>query len=237
AWSLFDGLAQDWAGLSGSKDAGWDDDPLYQALRQQFNAFIDAPTDIAEDGVARGLADLTERLLSDTDEDVREADVRSWLTDLTGSELVQGTKVAPSDLDRNVWRLEFAIAVAVMAHRLNLMLAMWPEVAAELELFDTLPTEVRRPPVDLAVAVPESPMGNVLGFQYVEDEASRRDGQLGEFRFFRYTGVGRALLVNMPNLFPADGPGPNVVLLSGTSWAGTSPRYHIDVPVGAILCP
>ncbi|MEV6632198.1 transposase [Actinoplanes sp. NPDC051470] len=237
AWSLFDGLAQDWAGLAGSKAAGWDDDPLYQALRQQFNAFIDAPTDIAEDGVARGLADLTERLLSDTDEDVREGDVRSWLTDLAGSELVEGTKVAPSDLDRNVWRLEFAIAVAVMAHRLNLMLAMWPEVAAELELFETLPTEVRRPPVDLAVAVPESPMGNVLGFQYVGDEASRRVGQLGEFRFFRYTGVGRALLVNMPNLFPADGPGPNVVLLSGTSWAGTSPRYHIDVPVGAILCP
>lgn len=237
AWSLFDGLAQDWAGLTGRKDAGWDDDPLYQALRRQFNAFIDAPTDIAEDGVARGLANLTERLLSDTDEDVREGDVRDWLTDLTGTELVDGTKVMPSDLDRNVWRLEFAIAVAVMAHRLNLMLAMWPEVAAELELYETLPTEVRRPPLDLAVAVPESPMGNVLGFQYVEDEMSRRDGQLGEFRFFRYTGVGRALLVDMPDLFPADGAGPNVVLLSGTSWAGISPRYHINVPVGAILRP
>lgn len=237
AWSLFDGLAQDWAGLTGSKDPGWDNDPLYLALRRQFNAFIDAPTDIAEDGVARGLADLTERLLSDTDEDVRESDVRRWLTDLTGTELVEGTKVTPSDLDRNVWRLEFAIAVAVMAHRLNLMLAMWPEVAAELELFETLPTEMRRPPLDLAVAVPESPMGNVLGFQYIEDETSRREGQLGEFRFFRYTGVGRALLVNMPDLFPADGHGPNVMLLSGTSWAGTSPRYHINVPVGAILRP
>jgi hypothetical protein len=80
-------------------------------------------------------------------------------------------------------------------------------------------------------------MGNVLGFQYIEDETGRRDGQLGEFRFFRYTGVGRALLVGLPDLFPADGPGPNVLLLSGTSWAGTSPRYHIDIPVGAILRP
>lgn len=136
-----------------------------------------------------------------------------------------------------MWRLELAVAVAVMAHRLNLMLAIWPEVAAELDMFDTLPAEVRRPPSDLAVAVPESPMGNVLGFQYVEDETDRRDGQLGEFRFFRYTGVGRALLVGLPDLFPADGPGPNVLLLSGTSWAGTSPRYHIDVPVEAILRP
>ena len=176
-------------------------------------------------------------MLSDTDEEGREDVVREWLTDLTTQDLVDGSKIEPSDLDRNVWRLEFSVAVAVMAHRLNLMLALWPEVAAELELFDTLPTEVRRPPSDLAVAVPESPMGNVLGFQYVEDDVEGRDGKLGEFRFFRYTGVGRALLVRLPDLFPADGHGPNVLLLSGTSWAGTSPRYHIDVPVDAILRP
>jgi hypothetical protein len=80
-------------------------------------------------------------------------------------------------------------------------------------------------------------MGNVLGFQYVEDETRSREGELGEFRFFRYAGVGRALLTGLPDLFPADGRGPQVLLLSGTSWAGTSPRYHIDVPVGAILSP
>ncbi|GGN18722.1 hypothetical protein FHR83_004042 [Actinoplanes campanulatus] len=232
AWSLFDDLAKDWAGLGARPAPGWESDPLYRSLRDGFNDFIDAPTDTSGDGVSSGLAELAEVLLTNTDEDAREENVRTWL-----AELAEDTKVSPSDLDTNVWRLELAVAVAVLENRLNQMLTMWPEVAAELELFDSLPTEVRRAPVDLAVAVPESPMGNVLGFQYVEDDNGSRDGQLGEFRFFRYTGVGRALLINLPDLFPTDGPGPGVLLLSGTSWAGTSPRYHIDVPVTAILRP
>lgn len=240
AWTLFNSLAQDWAGYTDTSrrkpEPGWDDDPLYELLRIQFDAFIDDPTS-ATGEIAGGLASLAEAQLSDTEEELREDSVRQWLTRLSDQELIEGRKIAPAQLDREVWRLELAIAVAVMAHRLNLLLAIWPEVAAELDMFDTLPAEVRRPPSDLAVTVPESPMGNVLGFQYVEDESSRRGGQLGEFRFFRYTGVGRALLVRLPNLYPAEGQGPNVLLLSGTSWAGTSPRYHIDVPVGAILRP
>lgn len=189
-------------------------------------------------GLTARLSGLARALLADIDEDLREENVRRLLTDLSDHEILPETKIALSDLDRNVGRLEMSVAVAVMAHRLNILMALWPEVAAELELFEAMPTEIRRPPIDLSVAVPESPMGNVLGFQYVEQQAEHsRDGQLGEFRFFRYAGVGRALLSDLPDLFPADGPGPNVLLLSGSSWAGTSPRYHIDVPVTAILRP
>jgi hypothetical protein len=37
-------------------------------------------------------------------------------------------------------------------------------------------------------------------------------------------------------LFAADGlRGPHVLLVSGTSWAGTSDRYHVQVPVDGIL--
>ncbi|TCC36273.1 transposase [Kribbella speibonae] len=240
AWGLFDDLAQDWAGYGrpsgGKPKPGWDSDPLYVRLREQFDLFIDNPSGASGD-VASGLTQLAEAALSITEEDVREQAVRQWLTNLSDQELVAGRKISPSTFDWTVWRLELAIAVAVVADRLNLMLAIWPQVAGELDMYDALPTEARRPPSDLAVAVPESPMGNVLGFQYIEDETRSRDGELGEFRFFRYAGVGRALLTGLPDLFPADGPGPQVLLLSGTSWAGTSPRYHIDVPVGAILSP
>ncbi|MFC7483026.1 hypothetical protein ACFQX7_27715 [Luedemannella flava] len=242
AWALFDQLALDWAGYTsttGRRPAdGWEDDPLYQALRASFNAFIDEPTAAShDDPVTADLARLAVAQLSDIEEDTRETLVRGWLDDLTRRELTPGRVISPSDTDHTIWRLEVALAVAVMAHRLNLMLTMWPQVAGELDMYDVITAELRKPPADLTAIVPESPMGNVLGFQYVEDDASSRDGQLGEFRFFRYSGVGRMLLVNLPDLFPADGSGPNVLLLSGTSWAGTSPRYHIDVPVGAILRP
>ena len=244
AWALFDGLAQDWAGYTrpsgGRPEPGWDTDPLYLQLHAEFDAFIDDPTGELR-GVAAGLTELAAAQLSHTEEEIREEQTRQWLAELTCRELLPGRTVTPSNLDHAVWRLELAIAVAVMAHRLNLLLAAWPQVGAELDMYETMTTEFRRPPSDLSVVVPESPMGNVLGFQYVEDETGAGrgpgNGPMGEFRFFRYSGVGRLLLVNLPDLFPADGPGPNVLLLSGTSWAGTSPRYHVDVPVGAILRP
>jgi hypothetical protein len=61
---------------------------------------------------------------------------------------------------------------------------------------------------------------------------------MGRLRFFRCSGIGRWVLLRLHELFRADSDrGPNVLLLSGTSWAGTSARYHIDVPVTAILTP
>jgi hypothetical protein len=240
AWALFNQLAQEWSGHASSSGGrprdGWEDDPIYQLLRDEFNRFIDDPTN-ASDGIAGELSSLAVAQLADPEEDSREERVRDWLTVLTERELLPNRTIAPSNLDRSVWRLEFALAVAVMAHRLDLMLAMWPQAAADLDMYDAITAEVRRPPTDLTAVMPESPMGNVLGFQYVEDDEPTGAAKLGEFRFFRYSGVGRTLLLDLPDLFPADGPGPNVLLLSGTSWAGTSPRYHIDVPVTAILRP
>ena len=92
----------------------------------------------------------------------------------------------------------------------------------------------RRPPRDYEPFIPESPMGNVLGFQFQLDEG----GQSGALRFFRCSGVGRELLLGLHELPAVDGrPGPNVLLMSATSWAGTSSRYHVHVPVGAVLRP
>lgn len=108
---------------------------------------------------------------------------------------------------------------------------------------DTTDNELlRRPPLDYAPVVPEAPMGNVIGFQYLPDDSApdgseRRSGTL---RFFRCAGVGRELLLNLPALGadPAAGrPGPHVLLMSGTSWAGTSTRAHVLTPVRAVLKP
>jgi hypothetical protein len=49
-------------------------------------------------------------------------------------------------------------------------------------------------------------------------------------------GVGRWLLLNLPQLFAGDGyAGPHTLLLSGTSWAVGSSSYHVQAPVHGIL--
>src|SRR5256886_1889717 len=168
---------------------------------------------------------------------------------LTGSPIIDGSLRQPDPADgtqrdevdnwgtqrwreRIAIRLEFTLLLAALHHRLDRVSFMWPQVEAAMHL-DTADNELaRRPPLDYAPVVPEAPMGNVLGFQYLPDEPEPGgdDRRSGTLRFFRCAGVGRELLLNLPSLGadPANGrPGPHVLLMSGTSWAGTSTRAHI----------
>ena len=134
-------------------------------------------------------------------------------------------------------QFEFTLLLSVLHTRLDMMTDMWPRVEAALNLVGTSNALSRRPPEDYRPLVPESPMGNILGFQFQPDSSSR-EPQSGELRFFRCAGSGRELLLGLPGLTAADGlPAPHVVLMSGTSWAGTSTRYHVLTEVGAILSP
>ncbi|MFD5649545.1 hypothetical protein [Streptomyces sp. NPDC127039] len=143
----------------------------------------------------------------------------------------------PEDwVDLLVTRFEFALLLSALEPKLALINAMWPRVASALNLgFNEM---YRRPP-DYGPMVPEAPMGNVIGFQFLLEGGPDRGGaRTGELRFFRCSGVGRELLRVMPDLPAVDGrPGTNVLLMSGSSWAGDSSRYHIPVPVGLIIEP
>lgn len=131
-------------------------------------------------------------------------------------------------------RLEFTLILAALHTRLDFVTGLWPVVEAELNLDVTSNVLSRRPPQDYEPFTLESPMGNVLGFQFRPDEA----GESGSLSFFRCSGVGRELLLGLHTMPAVDGrPGPGVLLMSATSWAGTSSRYHVHVPVGAILRP
>ncbi|WP_344318028.1 hypothetical protein [Acrocarpospora pleiomorpha] len=132
-------------------------------------------------------------------------------------------------------RFEFTLLLSALEPKLTLMNVLWPRVEAILRLGFN---QMYGIPRDYAPMVPESPMGNVLGFQFLVDGPDKGGVRSGELRYFRCSGVGRELLRAMPELPTVDGrPGTNVLLLSGTSWAGESSRYHIAVPVGAILKP
>lgn len=144
----------------------------------------------------------------------------------------------------NARRLEFTLVLAALHQRLDRVTFLWPQVEAALRLDAASHELTRRPPLDYAPLLPEAPMGNVLGFQYLIDEraaARSKDGRrTGTLRFFRCAGVGRELLLGLPQLGadPARGEtGPHVLLMSGTSWAGTSTRAHVLAPVRAVLKP
>ncbi|KND32839.1 pPIWI_RE_Z domain-containing protein [Streptomyces acidiscabies] len=132
-------------------------------------------------------------------------------------------------------RFEFTLLLSALEPRLAMINAMWPRVEAALSLgYNTM----YRRPLDYGPMVPEAPMGNVLGFQFRvsgQDEGGVRSGEL---TFFRCSGVGRELLRAMPHLSSVDGkPGAHLLLMSGSSWAGASSRYHVCVPVGVIIEP
>ena len=153
-------------------------------------------------------------------------------------ELVDRDPRVERDLDEHAARFEFTLILAALHHRLDFMTTLWPRVEAALNLESTSNVLSRRPPRDYEPVIPESPMGNVLGFQFQLGERNRDGDQSGELRFFRCNGVGRELLRSL-HVLPAvdDRPGPKVLLMSATSWAGTSSRYHVHVPVGAVLRP
>ncbi|MEU5696824.1 hypothetical protein [Actinosynnema sp. NPDC020468] len=138
-------------------------------------------------------------------------------------------------LDDMVRRFEFTLVLSALEPKLALMNAMWPRVESVLKLgFNEM---YQRPP-DYGPIVPEAPMGNVLGFQFIVDGPAEGNVQSGELRYFRCSGVGRELLRSLSDLPEVDGlPGTNVLLMSGSSWAGKSSRYHIQVPVGVIIEP
>ncbi|WP_330241085.1 hypothetical protein [Streptomyces sp. NBC_00525] len=144
-------------------------------------------------------------------------------------------------LELNAERLEFTLILAALHQRLDRVTFLWPQVEAALRLDHGEHELTRRPPLDYAPLLPASPMGNVLGFQFLLDERDSHEGRrTGTLRFFRCAGVGRELLLALPQLGadPARGTsGPTVLLMSGTSWAGTSTRAHVVAPVRAVLKP
>lgn len=229
--------------------------PARRLLEDAWDAFRDDPFGEGDALVplARLLVDTADALLHHmaagrTRERVRELAGR--LVDQVREEVraQQPAPAAPASEPPKDWwdalslRLSFLLLLSTLHHRLERLTFLWPHVEAALRLDSQGKELARRVPLDYAPLVPEAPMGNILGYQYLpdgeeRDDAGRRGGTL---RFFRCAGVGRELLLNLNSLGadPSTGRGgPHVVLMSGTSWAGESSRAHIRVPVSLVLKP
>lgn len=142
--------------------------------------------------------------------------------------------LAPEKINEIAVILEFALLVCRLQSKLYFMMTRWQQVQSILNLNTSDSTWFDSPPADFEPIVPVMPMGNQLAFQYQKSYKER----LGSLQFFRCTGIGRWLLLHFEQLFRGDSiTCPNLLLMSGTSWAGKSSAYHVSVPVTGVLAP
>lgn len=223
-WTLFDQLAVE---LSGTKQKSRYGDLDYKALMDIFREYMDDPIGEMRDSRLSNLAQKT--ILITNVERVR-GELKKWLLE----HKKQDVTLTNANLTKLVTKLHFALLVAVLQDRLNLLTRDWKQVEKPLNLEAGSSAIFYSPPDDYVPVIAAAPMGNVLAFQYLPSTDS--NSGLGDLRFFRCMGVGRWLVLHLHELFAADGlVGPHVLLLSGTSWAGTSPSYHIQAPVAGLL--
>ena len=131
-------------------------------------------------------------------------------------------------------KLEAIAVTAILDNELKSVFDGWDVAEGAYNLGPTGDLPFQRPPRDYAPLVPRSPTGNLFGFRYQREAES--DARI---EMFRFTGVGRWILTNLPDMFKwiDDIEGPNVLLLSGSSWAPGSSSYHVHAPVDGVLLP
>jgi len=190
----------------------------------KLNEFLGDPLALPSDCE---LSILALRLLRPGDDQETLAEVKTWCHKWLASCHIETSeqKIDFEELTRNV---HFAILIAVLNNQLSYLVDSMPDIRSVLDLQDLNANLLKRPPSDYLPLVPESPVGSILGFCFTGDRNSNsREGKLD---YFRYVGIGRALLLNFPTLFAIDDrEGPHTVLISGTSYAPGSPQYHDDL--------
>jgi hypothetical protein len=226
--ALFDWLALSLAGKGRNPSDRLQFDHAHrEGLQREFNDLIDYGLRELFSGKAtpepKSLLSLTDKLSRDTE--ACRSEISDWITE---HHVAHITTDEVKDLTD---QLILAILIAILSNRLNVLLERWREVEDRFQLERSASALSYRSPHDYQSLLPVTPIGNVLAFQFLEDQNKNRT-----LKFFRCTGVGRWLMLHLHDLLSAEGiAGPHVLLMSGTSWANRTPSYHVQVPVTGIL--
>jgi hypothetical protein len=221
-WLLLERLAFRMSGEPEHRDQ----DSHFAHLMRGFTEFL---TDPLGERIQHPFVSWARQTLTITNSDQLREELATWI-----EQHAAPTANIQTERTQLALMLEFALLVAILSNRLDYLQREWRSVEGPLDLEGGNSALFHRPPEDYRAVIPTSPMGNVLAFQYIRPADDTQAA--GDLRFFRCLGVGRWLLLHLHDLFAGDGiAGPHVLLLSGTSWAGTSPRYHVQVPVSGIL--
>lgn len=197
-------------------------------IMDELDGFLQYPLNRLRGGE---LSDLAFTILNAENDRQALAEVAQWCKIWLENNNISQPETAFEELIRNI---HFAILITVLDNRLGFLVDNLTELEQVIK-HDLSQDLLHRPPRDYLPVLPESPVGNILGFLYKRDRNIKKAGKLD---YFRYVGVGRALLLNFPTLFAVDDwQGPHTVLISGTSYAPGSPAYHISKRPTVLLEP
>ena len=197
-------------------------------LLEGLSDFIQFPLDPSKSK----LANIALTLLSSNNDKFVFTEIEKWWNEWLKVHKI--TKPNEEEFKQLQHRTYFSLLITVLENRLAFLVDRLSIIARLIDLHEIKQWLVNRPPFDYLPIVPNSPVGNILGFKYTRD----RNNKGGKLEYFRYVGVGSYLLLNFPTLFDVDDiEGCHTVLISGTSYAPGSPAYHIKEIPKILLTP
>lgn len=130
-------------------------------------------------------------------------------------------------------KLAFTLTVALLDRNLRIVFFEWYNQPHEVS--EEIGVQPYRPEtLPFADVLPLPGTGRIFG-TYVR-QASPSSGRSDSLARFEYRSIGRWLLLHFHELLNHLGkPGPNVLLMSGTSWLPGSTRWHVDIEPTGIL--
>ncbi|MCW5318654.1 hypothetical protein GTQ43_34750 [Nostoc sp. KVJ3] len=131
-------------------------------------------------------------------------------------------------------RLEFSVLLTAMDRHVNELVRYWLLATAELGKGLSLSQNPPDEYIDLNL---ESPLGHLLGYQFVDQTEEKTPK--GLLRYLACFGLGRYLLLKFPYLYVnlTGDYGPHTLITSATSWSPGSPQFNIGIKPRAILSP
>ncbi len=175
------------------------------------------------------LADWLNRLLAtDANSPMLRQELKRRLAEMMGW---VGKGKFDSERKFLVLKLDLCITLTAMLKRGRDLLYQLKWIEDETGLLQVKDYAVADALTDL---VPASPLGDLLSIRWMRQ--SNLD-DLGVFNLLRCQGVGRWLLLNLPNLYQMSSGaiGPHVLLASATSWLPGAAQFHLAAPPQAVL--
>ncbi|MGK7923013.1 MAG: hypothetical protein AB4080_23740 [Trichodesmium sp.] len=203
-------------------------DRRVKQILQQLQGFLRNPLNRRQGGELSNLAD---DVMKPGSYRQNLEDIKVWINEWLNQHNI-ALENPEADIEWLTKKVHFAILLTILDHYLIFLVDNLNSVGNIRELEDVTYSLVNRPPLDYLAVLPESPVGNLLGFLYKANENYRG----GKLSYFRYVGVGRYLLLNFPQLFSVDEwESAQTILISGTSYAPDSPAYNITIPPTVLL--